>query len=196
MVSEKEKVEKKDKPEEEGREARKEKMEVPEEGLEGEVESRESVEKLEEKPIEFRHRVRLAGVIVDGNLDLVRALMKIKGIGHRIASTVPVLMDMPRKKRVGELSEEEIDRIENTLKNLHKKLPPWMLNREKDFETGKNLHLIGGDLEVTQREDITRQKRIKSYRGIRHSLGLPVRGQRTRTSFRTGATVGVTRRKR
>jgi small subunit ribosomal protein S13 len=43
--------------------------------------------------------------------------------------------------------------------------------------------------------DINELKRIKCYRGIRHAAKLPVRGQRTRGSFRTGKTVGVSRKK-
>ncbi|MEM1533417.1 MAG: 30S ribosomal protein S13, partial [Desulfurococcaceae archaeon] len=43
---------------------------------------------------------------------------------------------------------------------------------------------------------IEREKRIKSYRGIRHSLGLKVRGQRTRTTGRIGGTVGVRKQRR
>ena len=41
--------------------------------------------------------------------------------------------------------------------------------------------------------DIRRLKKIKSYKGIRHSLGQPVRGQRTKAHFRKGRAVGVKR---
>ena len=84
---------------------------------------------------------------------------------------------------------------EEKIKELSQSLPKWMRNRKKDYLTGKDIHLIGTDLDLSQREDIKRQKIIKSYRGVRHSAGLPVRGQRTRTSFRKGATVGVVRKK-
>jgi small subunit ribosomal protein S13 len=45
------------------------------------------------------------------------------------------------------------------------------------------------------REDLNRLRKTRSYRGIRHELGLPVRGQRTKSSFRTGRTIGVSRKK-
>jgi len=68
------------------------------------------------------------------------------------------------------------------------------LNRRRDLKTGKDLHLHGSDLVLTIKEDIEREKKIKSWRGVRHSLGLKVRGQRTKTTGRKHAAVGVLRR--
>ena len=48
--------------------------------------------------------------------------------------------------------------------------------------------------ELKIKEDIQREMKIKSWRGVRHSLGLKVRGQRTRTTGRKGGPVGVARR--
>ncbi|MEM3670025.1 MAG: 30S ribosomal protein S13, partial [Nitrososphaerota archaeon] len=53
---------------------------------------------------------------------------------------------------------------------------------------------VGPDLELNIKENIQREMRIKSWRGVRHSLGLKVRGQRTRTTGRKGGPVGVARR--
>ena len=51
-------------------------------------------------------------------------------------------------------------------------------------------------MSFTQDNDIKMLKKIKSYKGIRHSLGLPVRGQRTRSNFRKnkGKVMGVKRK--
>lgn len=73
--------------------------------------------------------------------------------------------------------------------------PSWLLNRRKDVETGENSHLSGVALDLKKREDINRLRKIKSYKGFRHELGLPVRGQRTRSSFRRNKTVGVSKKK-
>ena len=70
-----------------------------------------------------------------------------------------------------------------------------MRNRRKDLYTGKDLHLIGSEIDLIKREDINLLKKIRAYRGIRHEKGLPVRGQRTRSHKRTGLTVGVIRKK-
>jgi len=145
---------------------------------------------------EFRHLVRIMGIIVDGNKDIVRAISKVKGIGSHASNAVVYLSGFDKKTRVGELTDSQIEKIENTVKDLPKNAPDYILNRRKDYSTGKNIHLTGPDLDMSYREDITREIRMKSYRGIRHSMGLPVRGQRTQTSFRHNKTLGVVRKKK
>ena len=60
-----------------------------------------------------------------------------------------------------------------------------MKNRQKDLETGESKHLVSTDLDMRKDFDIRRLKKIRSYKGVRHTAGLPVRGQRTRSHFRT-----------
>ncbi len=157
-------------------------------------------EKKEQQPKEklpegFRPLVRVAGVVLDGNRFIGRALMNIKGVGPKISRSVVRSLNLGEKTKLGTLSEKQVEDIEKRLQTLNQLLPAWMLNRQRDYVTGKSVHLLGPDLDITHREDINIQKKIKSYRGIRHSLNLPVRGQRTRTSFRTGTTIGVSRKK-
>jgi len=72
-----------------------------------------------------------------------------------------------------------------------------MKNRRSDPETGEEKHLVGTDLDMKKDFDIRRMKKIRSYRGIRHTSGLPVRGQRTRSNFRKkGQAVAVKRKKK
>lgn len=144
---------------------------------------------------EIQRRVRVAGVILDGDKKVTHALRGIGGIGHHVSRSIPSLLDIKGDTLLGDLSDEEISNIEELIKNLEKHLPDWMLNRQKDLATGKDIHLTAIDLKMATMGDLTRQKKLKSYKGVRHSLGLPVRGQRTRTSFRRGTTVGVSRRK-
>jgi len=144
---------------------------------------------------EFRPLVRVLGVISDGNLTVERALMKIKGIGPQISHSLKYITNIQKNTKIGNLNDEEIAELEDVIENLNKHLPQWMLNHQRDINTGETIHLITSELDMSLREDINRQKKIKSYKGIRHSLGLPVRGQRTRSTFRKGATIGVTRKK-
>jgi small subunit ribosomal protein S13 len=144
---------------------------------------------------DFRHLVRVSGVVLNGNLDIVRALTHIKGIGQRMSVSLVSTMGIDPRIKLGSLTEAQVEEVEEGIKGIDKKLPAWMLNRQKDRYGGDNLHLTGPDLDMSVREDINLQKSIRSYKGVRHSLGLPVRGQRTRTSFRTGSTIGVTRKK-
>ena len=145
---------------------------------------------------EFKYKVRVSGTILDGNKRVVQSLMDIHGIGPQISSALIKIIDIDKGVKLGELSDAQIEKVENAIQNLDQYLPEWMLNHRNDYSTGKNIHLVGPDLEMANREEINRQKRIKSYIGVRHSVHLPVRGQRTRTSFRRGKTVGVSRRKR
>lgn len=146
---------------------------------------------------EYRHIVRVAGTDIDGSLKLVYGLKKIKGVGIRLAQAIVNLLELDPNMRVGYLDEETVKKIEDVLaKPLDYGIPSWFLNRRRDIETGKDLHLLGSDLVYSIKMDIQRMKRIRSWKGVRHALGLKVRGQRTKTTGRTGRTVGVSRRRR
>jgi len=144
----------------------------------------------------FRHIVRIAGVDIDGNLTLPYGLLRIKGVGYQMAMALIRSLGLDPNLRVGYLSESDVKVIESALSDpLSIGIPSWFFNRRKDYVSGKDLHLVGADLIYAVREDIEREKRVRSWRGIRHALGLKVRGQRTHTTGRIGPTVGVTKRK-
>lgn len=138
----------------------------------------------------------MAGRDLKGTRRIQAALSKLKGIGSSMAKAIVHSAEIDGTQLVGKLSDEEINRLEDILENpLEYGIPKHMLNRRKDFETGEDLHLFGGEIEMAEREDISREKDIESRRGIRHRRGLPVRGQRTRSTGRKGTTVGVQRDK-
>ncbi|MCS7140195.1 MAG: 30S ribosomal protein S13 [Candidatus Nezhaarchaeota archaeon] len=141
---------------------------------------------------EFKHIIRIAGLDIDGSLNIEEGLSKIRGIGHTLARVIVNILDLDRSMRVGYLSEAMVKKIEDVIANpLKYGVPPWALNRQSDIKTGESRLLIGSDLVLTVREDVDRLKRIRCWRGVRHALGLKVRGQRTRTTGRVGLTVGV-----
>jgi len=133
--------------------------------------------------------VRLVNTDIPGELPLVRALIRIKGIGWNlskaICNIIEETLNIDRNTLIGDLEEDQIQKIGEILENLEKYLPPWLLNRRFDPVTGETKHLMGADIDVAIELDIDRMKRIKCFRGIRHMWGLPVRGQRTRSSFRS-----------
>jgi small subunit ribosomal protein S13 len=145
--------------------------------------------------IDLRALVRVSGVVLDGNKKMYRILPDITGLGQATVNSMLAIMGIDRNTRLGSLDEAGIENLENSIRDVNKMLPVWMLNRRKDYNTGEDMHLIGAELEFVEREDVNRQKKIRTYRGMRHTIGQPVRGQRTRTSFRTGAAVGVSRKK-
>ena len=146
---------------------------------------------------EFRHIVRVTDTDIDGTLKVGYALTKIKGVSISLANAILKKAEVNPEIRLGLLSEEQVRKIEDILRNPTKYgIPSWLLNRRKDLETGKDLHLLSSDLVLRTKMDIDLMKKIKCWKGVRHALGLKVRGQRTRTTGRTGQTVGVTRRRR
>jgi small subunit ribosomal protein S13 len=144
---------------------------------------------------EFKHIVRLAGKDLAGEKRVQLALADLKGVSVAFARAVAYAADIDPFTKLGTLNKEQVKRLESVLRNPSEHgIPSWMLNRRKDFETGEDLHLIGASVDMAVRMDIGRERRIRSRRGIRHELGLPVRGQRTRTTGRKGLTVGVKRK--
>ena len=147
---------------------------------------------------EFKHIIRIANTDLDGNKQIGLALKKIKGIGFSLSNAVCLLSNIDRTKKAGNLSNEDIKKLEDVVKNPKKfKIPAWMFNRRKDPEDGEDKHILLSDLDFIKDNDIKKMRMIKSYRGVRHSSGLPVRGQRTKSNFRRnkGKVTGVKRKK-
>ena len=150
--------------------------------------------KLEGVKEDFRYIVRMANTDLDGTRSVAYALTAIAGVGIRVSESLADLAGVPRYERLGNLSEEQTDKIESLLGNLGESVPEWMVNRPRDWETGLDMHVFGADLEVRGRDDVNLMKMIRSYKGVRHEQGQKVRGQRTRSNGRTGLTVGVTKK--
>ena len=136
---------------------------------------------VEEK--KYRERiVRILDEDIEGGMGIYAGLTKIKGVSWSISNAVCKILKIDKMKKVGSLNDIEVKRIVDFIKNP--KIPEFIFNRRFDFETGKQKHLTGTDLELTKEFDIKRLKKIKSYRGLRHATNLPSRGQRTKSNFR------------
>jgi len=146
----------------------------------------------ENKMREEKHEERIVRILakdIEGNMKLYAGLTKIKGISWSMANAICKTLKIDKNKRIGALTKEEIERITNFMKNPE--VPKYIKNRSQDFDTGEDKHLIGSDLELKKEFDIKRLKKIKCYRGLRHSVGLPSRGQRTKSNFRKNRARGV-----
>jgi small subunit ribosomal protein S13 len=106
---------------------------------------------------------RIAGIDLQDNWKVDFALTKIKGLGWPLAKKVMKDAAIDTKKRISDLNSDEINKITAELEKYQ----------------------IEGDLMRDVRANIQRLQVIGSYRGSRHTKGLPVRGQRTRTNART-----------
>lgn len=102
-----------------------------------------------------------------------------------------------KAKKTGDLSESEVTKIDEILKNPSKyHVPIWLFNRRNDVETGEDKHLLGSDLTLEKDNDLKRMKKIKTYKGLRHQWGLTVRGQRTKSNFRKNKGKGLVAKKK
>jgi small subunit ribosomal protein S13 len=121
---------------------------------------------------------RIAGVDLPRDKRVEAALPYIYGIGWSRSREILAKAKVSPDKRVRDLTEEEIGRLREII--------------DRDYK-------VEGDLRAEVQRNIKRLMDIGCYRGLRHRLGLPVRGQRTKTNARTRKgrpkTVGVQRRK-
>lgn len=106
---------------------------------------------------------RVAGVTLPKNKRIEVALTYVFGVGRSTSNKILAKLKMNRDKRVHEMSEDEFDLIRNELRTM----------------------VVEGDKRREVAMNIKRLQDISCYRGYRHSRGLPVRGQRTKTNSRT-----------
>ncbi len=147
----------------------------------------------------FRGIVRIAGRDLDGHLSIYRGLLKVKGIGSNLARVlervIMASLKLDKKMRCGDLSDEQIDAVDAILKNPEKHGVMWYsLNRSKDSDVGFSRHMLMNDLVFVTRQDLQKERDLRTWRGWRHSIGQRVRGQHSRTTGRTGLTMGVLRK--
>ena len=107
---------------------------------------------------------RLLGVDLPSDKPTVISLQYLYGVGKHISLELCHKAGIDPQKQARELHEDEVGRLAALL--------------ERDYTVEGPLRRLVG-------QNIARLKEIKCYRGLRHRLGLPVRGQRTRTNART-----------
>ncbi|MBT3323988.1 30S ribosomal protein S13 [archaeon] len=138
--------------------------------------------------------VRLMNTDLKGNSPISKQLSRIKGIGQNFANAFCIRMKINPTQKVNTLPDADLKKIEAEIKDP-KCLTPWFLNRQKDYDSGSDTHLSTAGLNLQLQFDQKRIQKTKTYRGLRKSVGLPVRGQRTKANFRKGKTVGVSKKK-
>jgi small subunit ribosomal protein S13 len=107
---------------------------------------------------------RIAGVDIPREKRVVIALTYIYGVGRSRAAATVAAADIDPDTRVRDLSDEEVVRLRSHIEDQYR---------------------VEGDLRREVANNIKRKIEIGSYQGIRHRLGLPVRGQRTHTNARS-----------
>jgi small subunit ribosomal protein S13 len=144
---------------------------------------------------EIRYFVRVGTTDLDGTKSVGVALTGIKGVGRHTSQVIAKMASVNEHELMGKIPEEDVERIRNAVESYVQNVPVWMVNRPKDVYTGETRHLFGTDVATTREEDVNLMRKIRCYKGIRHETGQKVRGQRTKSTGRTGTTVGVRRKK-
>ncbi len=108
--------------------------------------------------------MRVAGVNIPDGKKVQFALAYIYGVGQKLAGDILEEAKIKIDKRAKDLTPEEVNKIQSIIEKRYK---------------------VEGELRQAVRQDISRLRDIKCYRGARHSKKLPVRGQRTKTNSRT-----------
>lgn len=137
--------------------------------------------------------VRILSADIPGDKSILFGLARIKGVSFAFSNALCQVLGIEKERKISSLTNEEIEKITSFI--IKPSLPSFMLNRRRDLESGEDKHLVSSALELQRDFDIRRLKKIRSYRGWRHALGQPVRGQRTRSHFRHGAALGVVKEK-
>lgn len=107
---------------------------------------------------------RVVGVDIPDNKRLEISLTYLYGIGRHLANAIITKLSLDRNMRANKLTQDDIARINGLLQSEY---------------------VVEGDLRRQVQNNIKRLISIHSYRGMRHRVGLPVRGQRTKTNSRT-----------
>ncbi len=143
----------------------------------------------------FKYIVRIVNTDLDGEKTVIIAIQGVKGVGNRVADIIVKKVGVARNEKIGNVSDEKIEAMEQLISTYADFAPSWAINRQNDLETGDDMHVVGIDQDMMLKDDINRMKMIKTYRGVRHETGQKVRGQRTRSNGRTGLTLGVMRQR-
>jgi small subunit ribosomal protein S13 len=107
---------------------------------------------------------RIAGVDIPREKRVVIALTYIYGVGRTRAEQTLAAAEVDPDTRVRDLTDEDVAKLRSHIENAYR---------------------VEGDLRREVANNIKRKIEIGSYQGIRHRLGLPVRGQRTHTNARS-----------
>jgi len=157
-------------------------------------------QKIEEKRPRVKQEtgvlVRVHSTDIPGNSTVYAGLTRIKGVSFSLSNAICKILKIDKKEKVGNLKKEDLGKISDEIKNP--RVPNFLKNRQRDLDNGETVHLSTTDLDLRKEFDLKRLKKIKSYKGLRHSRGLPVRGQRTKSHFRKkgrNKAIGVKKKK-
>ncbi|KAM0680957.1 ribosomal protein S18 [Glugoides intestinalis] len=145
---------------------------------------------------EVQHIIRLYNTNIDGMKKTAYALTGIRGIGKRFGKAVVLKAGVDLHKKAGELTQEEITKIQEVINDPKSHgIPEYMLNHKKDIIDGQDSQLVGIKLDGDLRMRIERGKKNREIRMLRLAAGLKVRGQKTKANGRKSKALGTSKKK-
>ena len=109
--------------------------------------------KDEDQVDDFKYIVRIANSDMPGDKGVVFALTAIKGIGDRVAEVIINKTKLPRNEKIGNLSDEDIEKLEAFVLELSDQTPGWLMNKQNDVWTGEDVHILGSEMDMRNQED-------------------------------------------
>ena len=96
----------------------------------------------------FNYIVRIANSDIDGQKRTVIGLQSIKGVGKRVAEIIAKKAGVDPAVKMGSLSDEKVAELESLVTSYVEYAPQWAINRQNDYESGADMHLLGNDLDL------------------------------------------------
>ena len=104
---------------------------------------------------DFNYIIRLADSDVDGLSRIGMGLTSVKGVGVRTALAICRIAGIDKDKLGGHLTDDEQQKIRDAIESYPTEVPLWMLNRQRDIESGDELHLFSMEVSMTQDDDLS-----------------------------------------
>ena len=95
---------------------------------------------------DFSYMLRMADTDIDGLKPLRTALTAVRGVGDRTAANICTITGFDPSMKAGHLDASQQETLREAIENYAQNVPLWMLYRQRDLETGDELHLSGQDL--------------------------------------------------
>ncbi|XP_032774069.1 40S ribosomal protein S18-like [Rattus rattus] len=141
-------------------------------------------------PEKFQHILQVLNTNIDGWWKQPSPSLPLGLWGWSYAHVVLRNADIDVTKTVGELMEDEVERVITIMQNPRQdKIPTWFLNRQMDVKDRKYDQVLANNPDNKLHEDLEQLNKIQAQRGLQHFWGLRVRGQHTETIGRRGWTV-------
>ena len=144
---------------------------------------------------DFSYILRIADSDIGWLRPIAIGITSVKGIGMRTSQQICRLAGVDGNTLGGHLSDDEQDRLRNSIDDYATTVPWWLVNRQRDIGTNEDAHIVATEVKMTRDDDVARIAGVKAYRGMRHRSGHKVRGQRLRSNGRKGSSLGVERKK-